>query len=114
MISYKVEEKVINDIKKYIDIPEEGTIAGQFLASLFYKHLQLGLSQPLNDVDIFISQESSGSPFRTFVSEQTFVTKQASLSEKTPEMDNRRFYSVINSVYIPNAKSDIPINIINF
>jgi hypothetical protein len=82
MINHDVEEKVINDIKKYIDIPEEGTIAGQFLASLFYKHLQLDLSQPLNDIDVFVSQESSGSPFRTFISEQTFVTKQPSLSEK--------------------------------
>lgn len=113
MINHDVEKKVINDIKKYIDMPEEGTIAGQFLASLFYKHLQLDLSQPLNDIDIFVSQESSESPFRTFISEQTFVTKQASLSEKNPEMENRRFYSVINSIYVPNAKSDIPINIIN-
>lgn len=113
MINYDVEEKVINDIKKYIDMPEEGTIAGQFIASLFYKHLALDLSQPLNDIDIFVSQECSNSSFRTFISEQTFVTKQASLSEKTPEIENRRFYSVINSVYVPNVKSNIPINIIN-
>ena len=55
----------------------------------------------------------SNSTFNTFVSEQTFVTKQASLSEKNPEITNRRAYSVIDSVYFKNDKSDIPINIIN-
>ena len=37
MINQAIEDKVINDVKRYIDMPEKGTIAGQFLASLFYK-----------------------------------------------------------------------------
>lgn len=46
---------VIKRLKKLATFPNHGTVAGQAVASLFYDELNIGVSGPINDIDIFVS-----------------------------------------------------------
>lgn len=46
---------VLRRLKDLTVLPEHGTVAGQAVASLFYEELNIGVSGPINDVDIFVS-----------------------------------------------------------
>ena len=46
---------VLKRLKEYAVLPDHGTVAGQAVASLFYEELNIGVSGPVNDIDIFVS-----------------------------------------------------------
>lgn len=46
---------VLKRLKQLATLPNHGTVAGQAVASLFYEELNIGVSGPINDIDIFVS-----------------------------------------------------------
>lgn len=55
MVNKTIQKKVIQYVKDNFEhIPKEGFIAGQAIASLVYKFLNLPLSVVINDIDIFV------------------------------------------------------------
>lgn len=46
---------VLKRLNELTVLPEHGTVAGQAVASLFYDELNIGVSGPINDIDIFVS-----------------------------------------------------------
>lgn len=46
---------VLKRLRELAPLPAHGTVAGQAVASLFYEELNIGVSGPINDVDIFVS-----------------------------------------------------------
>ena len=47
--------RVLERLRALVELPSEGTVAGQAVASLFYEELGLDIRGPINDVDIFVS-----------------------------------------------------------
>lgn len=46
---------VLKRLQTLATLPSHGTVAGQAVASLFYEELGIGVSGPINDVDLFVS-----------------------------------------------------------
>lgn len=118
MINKDIENKVLKDIKESLTMPDYGFIAGQFVASLFYKHLGLKLEQPIKDIDIFQSLTRNNGSFmrsnffRNFSAQKAFISEKPSLSENTPDLKTQRSYGILDSKMTDNHKSKTPINII--
>ncbi len=115
MITSEIEKLVENDILNAGELPEEGIVAGQFVASLFYKHLNLPLNRPLNDIDIFVDQKlelATNHAFRTFRCNKRMISKQASNFKDNIRSAFFRGYSIIRSYMVENETNTVPINII--
>lgn len=54
-----IGSSVLDELSRIAPIPEQGTVAGQAVASVVMKRLGLGLNAPINDVDVFLSVASS-------------------------------------------------------
>lgn len=115
MITTEIENKVESDILELAQLPPEGIVAGQFVASLFYKHLGLPLKQPLNDIDIFVDNQvetATNDVFRTFRHSHRITSKTPSKFKDGLKSAFFRGYSIIKSYMSDNDKSDIPINFV--
>lgn len=115
-ISKEVQNKIITYIKtNYPEIPERGFIAGQAVASLVYKFLELPLNIVINDVDIFIPCDiKTNKAIRNRVqsnSANNIVSNEYDHYSHTDYLDFKtgRGYQVIRSI---NLEENEKINII--
>lgn len=115
MITNDIEQKVKNEILELADLPEEGIVAGQFVASLFFKHLDLPLNRPMNDIDIFVNKKQEhyvNNSFRVFRHKNRLISQNPSKFHDHLRSAFFRGYSIVKSYMLDNKKSSIPINII--
>jgi len=64
MITRKIEKKVIDYLRlNFPEIPKNGLVAGQAVASLLFKYLNLEIPTIINDVDFFVLSDKKTSEF---------------------------------------------------
>lgn len=115
-IPLEVQKQIINYVQeKYPQIPEEGFVAGQAIASLVYKYMNISLNIVINDIDIFTVCD----PY-TYQLIENKTNKNTSFSKCQIKYDNYghndfidssegRGYQVVRSI---NLKENKDINII--
>lgn len=57
MLKKDIQLKIIKEIKEMVNLPEKGVVAGQAVASLVYKHMNIDLPVIINDIDLFVRVE---------------------------------------------------------
>lgn len=103
-INYKNLENIKKELKK-LNLPNKGLVAGQSLASLFYKELNLDIPCVINDIDIFVLRDEKklNLRFRNNIKETDFFpTHTGSMNGTYFTLQEKRYYEIARSYYIGN------------
>lgn len=113
-----IENQVYKEIKENYGIPEKGLVAGQAVASLFYKYLKLPLNSVINDIDVFQEAtpellDKSTRPTKEQIFSNTIIGNIKEPSNPSIEgrisfgIDNSRGYVVVRSFYEEDANKKL-------
>ena len=105
------KNNIISHLKRNYDLPEQGFVAGQSVASLIYNELDLSISGPINDIDVFTTSDLESlyalkARMRTISTSETISFFDGGSFSKTQFLcsDVSRSYRVIRSVYTDETK----------
>lgn len=110
------EASIIAHLKENFVLPQSGFIAGQAVASLIYKELNLNINAPINDVDVFqlYNIKKNGSFKVQMKMQETNILSSDNYETGSGRalrsfQNFRKGYRVIHSTY---SKSDENVNIV--
>ena len=122
MINNDVQKLVIKELKDNYKLPKKGLVAGQAVASLIFKELDLGFNFFINDVDVFTIDNDSDytswlrkTPLNQITASSffdSFSTKSINL--KTYHVLNSRLLEEDEKVNVITISIDENINVENF
>lgn len=107
-LTEKQKQNVISHLKENYDLPSQGFVAGQAVASLIYKELNLNISGPINDIDVFTSVDlkhaySFKARMNTHHTKESLFINGGSFSTTITSMPSRS-YRVVQSLYTDDTK----------
>lgn len=108
MLTREQELSIVNYIKDNYKIPDSGFIAGQAVASLVYRALNMDIPFFINDIDVF--SRATG-PNEWVCSPKTSLLKLNGSSFISRDNKYGRYYAVVSSDF---SKDDPDVNLIEY
>lgn len=114
--------QIYDALRAHIDIPQTGLIAGQALASIIYRLLSLNIQGPINDIDLFITNDAycqlDKPLLKTVSQEQLNAIKQQSERNKLSSSCSAvpyapRIATTVNSIGRVQIEADGSANVMN-
>lgn len=109
MLTSEQKVRVIDFLNHNFTLPKKGFIAGQAVASLIYRELGLDIPFFVNDVDVFIREDTLKTDFPC--EPKNFLTKINGSSFHCLGSNHQRYYQVTSSKY---SKNDPSVNLITY
>lgn len=114
--------QIYDALRAHIEIPDTGLIAGQALASIIYRLLSLNIVGPINDIDLFITQDAycrlDKPLLKTVSADQLNAIKQQSERNKMQPSSRlapygSRISSTVDSIGRAQIEADGSANVMN-